>query len=323
MLRYFIRRIMLLLITLLILNLIAFLLDRYQVGGMVPVTGNPIILFGQFLWNNIHGHLGVSHVTGRPVMQEILQVFPATLELCFSAFILSLIIGIPLGTISGLFRRHWIRRAILSLTVIGYSIPVFWLAILCIMYFSLELGWFPVAGRFNPLFPIPHVTGFGIIDALLMPNDQMSSIALWSVIHHLILPALVLAILPTTEVIKQLSTAMTKVMQENYIKAAALKGLSKTEIVLRHALRNTLPTIFPTLGLQFGSVLTMAMVMEMVFSWPGIGRWLITAVYEHDYIAIRGGMLVVASFVICATILTDLFTALTYPIRRKEIYEQL
>lgn len=322
MLRYFIRRIMLLLITLLILNLIAFGLDRYQNGGVVPEHGNLIFLFGQFVWDNLHGQLGISPVSGHEVMHDILRVFPATLELCFASFIISLIIGVPLGTICGLFRQHWIRRVIISLTMIGYSIPVFWLAILFVMNFSLELGWFPVAGRFDPLLYIPHVTGFSLIDAFLMPA-QIRHVAVMSVLHHLALPALVLAILPTTEVIRQLSSAMTKVMQENYIKAAALKGLSKSEIVFRHALRNTLPNVFPTLGLQFGSVLTMAMVTETVFSWPGIGQWLISAVYQHDYVAIRGGMLVVASFVICATVLTDLFTALTYPIRRKEIYEQL
>lgn len=322
MLRYFIRRIMLLLIILLILNLIAFLLGRHLPGGIVPTHSNPIKLFGLFVWNNLHGHLGISPVTGQPILKDILRVFPATLELCFSAFIISLVIGIPLGTLSGLFQGHWIRRVIMSLTMIGYCTPVFWLAIILVMNFSLDLGWFPVSGRYSVLINIPHVTGFSLIDSLLLPPSQRIP-ALLSVLHHIVLPAAVLAVLPTTEVIRQISVAMTKVMQENYIKATMLKGLSKRKIVLRHALRNTLPSIFPNLGLQFGSVLTMAMVIEVVFSWPGIGKWLIIAVFQHDYVAIRAGMLVVASFVICASVLTDLLTAIIFPMRKREIYEQL
>ncbi|MFM2480012.1 ABC transporter permease [Celerinatantimonas sp. YJH-8] len=322
MLRYFIRRIILLLITLLILNLITFWLDWRQPGGLVPDDGSIVPLFANYLWHNLHGQLGISSTTGQPLIKEILIAFSATLELCFAAFIISMLVGIPLGALAGIFQKHWLRRVIISLTLIGYSIPVFWLAILLVMNFALELGWFPISGRYNILLNIPHVTGFAIIDSLLLsPSQRMT--ALLSVLHHLILPACVLAILPTTEVIRQLSIAMTKVMQENYIKAATIKGLSKTEVIFHHALRNTLPTIFPNLGLQFGSVLTMAMVTEIVFSWPGIGRWFITALYQHDYLAIRSGMLVVASFVICATILTDLLTALFYPIRRREIYEQL
>lgn len=322
MFRYFIRRVFLLVITLLILNLIAFVLDLYQGHNVVPEHGNLLSLFGQFVWHNLHGKLGISQVSGQPVMQDILLVLPATLELCFTAFLISLVIGVPLGTFSGLFRQHWIRRVIMSLTMIGYSIPVFWLAILCVIHFSSHMNWFPVGGRFDAGLVIPHITGFSLIDAFLMPGPERHQ-AIVSVLRHLALPALVLSVLPTTEVIRQLSMAITDVMKENYIKAALVKGLSKFEIVMRHALRNTLPNIFPILGLQFGSILTMAMVMETVFDWPGIGSWLIHAVYQHDYIAIRAGMLVVATFVISASVLTDLLTALTYPIRRKEIYEQI
>lgn len=321
MLRYFIRRIILLVITLLILNLITFVLAWKQPGGFAAEHSNAIASYFNYVWHNLHGQLGISLTTGQPLFKEIIVAFSATLELCIAAFIISMVIGIPLGTLAGIFQKHWVRQVIMSLTMIGYSIPVFWLAILFVMNFALELNWFPISGRYNILLHIPNVTGFAVVDAFMLPPGQRS-IALLSVLHHLVLPASVIAILPTTEVIRQLSIAMGKVMQENYIKAATIKGLSKTEVIINHALRNTLPSIFPNLGLQFGSVLTMAMVTEIVFSWPGIGRWFIAALYQHDYQAIRSGVLVVASFVICATILTDLLTALLYPIRRQEIYEQ-
>jgi cationic peptide transport system permease protein len=312
----------LLVITIFILNLIAFALNQSHLDTQFVADRGLISSFLEFLNQNIHGDLGTSSVTGRPVFAEIKEVFPATLELCFTALALSLIFGIPLGIIAGLYTNHWLRNLIISLTMFGYSIPVFWLGILFMMYSSLTLGWLPVSGRFDLLLDIPDITGFAIIDSLIMPSGD-SLVALISVLKHLATPALVLAILTTAEVIRQLASSLSKVMQENYIKAAATKGLSKRQIIMRHALRNALPPIFPILGLQFGNVITMAMVTEVVFAWPGIGRWLINSIYQQDYAAIQGGMLVVASFVILVSVLTDILSALLHPLRRKEVYGQI
>lgn len=321
MFRYFLRRMSLLIITILILNLIAFALNQSHIETRVLTDHGQFSAFWDFLKNNLQGNLGVSNVTGRPVWEEIKHVFPATLELCFTALFLSLVLGIPLGTLAGIYSNHPVRNVIISLTTIGYSVPVFWLAIIFMMQFSLQLGWFPVSGRYDLLLEIPNITGFAIIDSLMMPiNDRF--IALWNTLKHLALPSFVLGLLTTTEVIRQLASSLAKVMQENYIKAAATKGLSKWQIVRRHALSNALPPIFPVLGLQFGNVVAMAMVTEVVFAWPGIGRWLISSINHQDYAAIQGGMLVVASFVILVSILTDILSALLHPLRRKEIYGQ-
>ncbi|WP_432467642.1 ABC transporter permease [Agarivorans sp. Z349TD_8] len=320
MLRYLIRRINLFIITFLIINLIAFMFQHSQ-SLASPAEAKSVQQFSQFVWHNLNGDFGISRVTGKPVFDQLIIFLPATLELCFTAFILAFLIGIPLGTLAGIFHQHWIRNVILSLTMIGYSIPVFWLALLLVMNSSLLLGWFPVSGRYDLLLEIPQVTGFGIIDVFWLPQ-QARWPALMSVISHLILPTLVLAVVPTTEVIRQLSNSMAKVMNENYIKAAATKGLSKSQIVIRHALHNALPPILPSLGLQFGNVLTMAMVLEVVFAWPGIGRWLISSIYQQDYAVIQGGMLAISTLVIGTFVFTDLFTVLIHPLRRREVYAQ-
>ncbi|MGY5453132.1 ABC transporter permease [Agarivorans sp. MS3-6] len=320
MLRYLLRRINLLIITFLIINIIAFVFQQKQ-SVLIESDDMWISQYLQFVWHNLNGDLGISSVTGKPVFDELIVFLPATLELCFSAFLLSFLVGIPLGTLAGIYHQHWIRNTILSLTMIGYSIPVFWLALLLVMNSSVLLGWFPVSGRYNLLLEIPQITGFGIIDVMWL-EPQARWPAFMSILSHLLLPTIVLAVVPTTEVIRQLSNSMAQVMSQNYIKAAATKGLSKTQIVMRHALHNALPPILPSLGLQFGNVLTMAMVLEVVFAWPGIGRWLISSIYQQDYVAIQGGMLAIATLVICTFVLTDIFTALIHPLRRREVYAQ-
>ncbi len=320
MLRYLTRRLNLLIITFLAINLIAFVFQQNQ---HIYVASDQawLVQFFNFVWHNLNGDLGVSSVSGKPVFDELLVFLPATLELCFSAFLLSFLIGVPLGTLAGIYHQHWIRNLILSVTMVGYSIPVFWLAMLLVMNSSLMLGWLPVSGRYDLLLEIPQFTGFGIIDVFWL-EPQARWPAFISIVNHLTLPTLVLAVVPTTEVIRQLSNSMAKVMNESYIKAAATKGLSKWQIVSRHALHNALPPILPSLGLQFGNVLTMAMVLEVVFAWPGIGRWLISSIYQQDYVAIQGGMLAIATLVITTFVLTDIFTALIHPLRRREVYAQ-
>ena len=160
-----------------------------------------------------------------------------------------------------------------------------------------------------------------LIDTLISDNPH-SQEAFYDALKHLLLPTIVLATVPTTEVIRQMRNHVSDVMKQKYIKAAASKGLSKTEIIMRHVLRNAIPNMIPHLGLQFSTVLTTAMVTEAVFSWPGIGRWLINSIYQQDYAAIQGGMLTVAIFVVTANVLTEILTVVIHPIRRKELYAQ-
>lgn len=314
---YTIRRLNLFLITLTILTVIGYSLLRLDAASawvQMPFFDGWLLYLEQLS----QGNLGANQ-QGEPILYEVMSVFPATLELCFFAMILSLLLGIPLGTVAGMRQGKFWDTVISSTALLGYSTPLFWIALLFIMFFSLHLGWLPVAGRYSLLYQIEPQTGFAIIDVFLSDKPYRSE-AIQSVLQHLILPTLVLALAPTTEVIRMMRASVADVMTKNFIKAAQTKGLSKFEIVMRHVLRNALPPIIPKVGIQLSGMLTFAIITESIFNWPGIGRWLLDAIAEQDYVAIQAGVITVASFVLIANILSDLMGALVNPLVRKEWY---
>lgn len=317
MLNYILRRFNLLVTTLLVLTLLAYGLEYHLLTK--GAGGDFWSGYLTFMRQLLQGDFGISSATGTPVLAALNQYFPATLELCLAAFIISLLVGIPVGTLAALRQGRWQDTLILSGTLLGYSTPVFWLGLLLVMFFSLNLGWLPVSGQLSLLYDIPSVTGFMLIDTLLVDSDYRMS-AFLDALRHLILPALVLAIVPTTEMIRQIRSALVEVLKQNYIRAALTKGLSKTQVTLRHGLRNAFPLAVPTLGLQLGTVLTSAMMTEIVFDWPGLGRWLLTSIAQQDYMAIKGGTLAIATFTVAASVLTDILSTLIYPTRRKALY---
>lgn len=317
MLIYVMRRLHLFIITLLILSLIGYnivLIDPISIYHQEPFW------FGwfQYLSNIIQGDLGVA-ANGLPVTQSLAVVFPATLELCFFALLLALIVGLPLGTLAGIYRGRAADIVISSFTLLTFSLPIFWMAILLIMFFSLYLGWLPVSGRANLLYEIPIITNFVLIDALLSTHPQRY-LAIKDILHHLIMPTLVLSVAPTTEIIKLLRDSVSSVMNQNYVKAAATKGLSKTEIVIRHVLKNAIPPIIPKFGFQISTMMTFAIITESIFNWPGIGTWLLDALTYHDYVAVQAGVLTVGSAVLLASICSDLLGSAISPLARKEWY---
>ncbi|WP_394128283.1 ABC transporter permease [Vibrio hepatarius] len=317
MLLYTVRRLNLFIITLLILTMVGFSLLRLEPQSPWAI---------QDFWSGWSTYLGELmqlnfgvNKAGIPIIDELQIVFPATLELCFIAFVLSLLIGIPIGTVAGMKQGKWIDTAISFTSMSGYSAPLFWIALLMIMVFSLHWEFFPVAGRYDLLYQIEHVTGFALIDAFFADGKYRAH-ALQSVIEHLILPCLVLALAPTTQVIGLMRTSVAEVMGQNYIRAARIKGLSTREIVTQHVLRNAIPPIIPKIGVQLSSMLTLAIITESIFNWPGIGRWLLDALSNQDYVAIQAGVIVVATFVLTANILSDLIGAMINPLVRKEWY---
>lgn len=316
MLLYLLRRLTLLLSTLVMLTLIAYGLEFQLLSSGEQEFSHGYILFLQQL---LAGDFGVSSVSGLPVLGALGQYFPATLELCLAAFIFSLVIGVPAGTWAALRVGRWQDTTILTGTLIGYSMPVFWLGLLLVMFFSLNLGWLPVSGQLSLLYEVKQVTGIMTIDTLLMDSSYRWQ-AFLDALRHLVLPALVLAIVPTTEVIRQIRSALLEVLKQDYMRAALTKGLSEHYVMLRHGLRNAFPIAIPTLGLQFGTVLTSAIMTEIVFDWPGLGRWLITSIALQDYAAIKGGTLAIATFAIVASAVVEVVSTLIYPARRKAIY---
>lgn len=312
------RRLLLLLVTLFLLTFVGFSLSYFTPHA--PLQGATLWNAWIFWFNGLlHWDFGVSSINGQLISEQLQEVFPATMELCILAFGSALVVGIPVGMLAGVMRGRWQDKAISAVALLGFSIPVFWLALLLTLFFSLNLGWLPVSGRFDLLYEVKTVTGFSLIDAWISDSPWRDEM-LMSALRHVILPVLTLAVAPTTEVIRLMRISTIDVFEKNYIKAAATRGLSRFTILRRHVLHNALPPVIPRLGLQFSTMLTLAMITEVVFSWPGLGRWLINAIRQQDYAAISAGVMVIGSLVIIVNVLSDILGALANPLKHKEWY---
>lgn len=314
---YTIRKLNLFIITLLILTLVGFNILRLD-----PSSHWNHIEFWQgwslYIDDLFHLNFGIDR-DGSTIRDQLLLVFPATLELCILAFMISLVLGIPLGTLAGMEQGKWIEKVISFIAMCGYSAPVFWVALSLIFIFSINYAWLPVSGRYDLLYSLDHVTGFALIDASLSQSPYRAQL-MQSVIEHLILPCLVLALPPTTQVIRIMKAAVADVMNQNYIRVARIRGLSQYQIVTEHVLRNAIPALVSKFGVQLSTMLTFAIITESIFNWPGVGRWLMDALAAKDYVAIQAGVIVVASLVLTATILSDLIGAMINPLVRKAWY---
>ncbi len=271
-------------------------------------------------WNYIkhllNGDLGLSMASQLEIGTEILHHLPATIELSLVALFIAMIIGIPIGFIAAIRHRKKTDDLILSVAMIGYSVPIFWLGLLAILVFSIQLGWLPSAGQISLVYEIKQVTGIQFIDILLSESPYKWQ-AFQNASAHIILPASVIALAPATIFVRLARTAMLNVMETHYIKAAMAKGLTFQQIIYRHAIRNAMVNVIRDVGLQFANLVTLAMVTEVIFSWPGIGRWLIESIYQRDYTAIQGGLLALSSFIFIVHIFTDFIYAWLNPLARE------
>lgn len=312
------RRLLLLLITLLFLAIVSFSLSYFTPHA--PLQGASLWNAWMFWFESLlHWDFGVSSINGQSINEQLRDVFPATMELCILAFGLALLIGIPVGMLAGITRNKWQDQLISALALVGFSIPVFWFALLLTLFFSLTLGWLPVSGRFDLLYEVKSVTGFALVDAWLSDSPYREEMIM-SALRHMVLPVVALAVAPTTEVIRLMRLSTIEVFDQNYIRAAATRGLSRLTILHRHVLHNALPPVIPRLGLQFSTMLTLAMITEVVFSWPGLGRWLINAIRQQDYAAISAGVMVVGTLVIVVNVISDILGAMANPLKHKEWY---
>lgn len=269
-----------------------------------------------YLQRIFSGDWGLSFASKQPLLQEIKILLPATLELAAYALLVSFFIGIPLGIIAAIKPEGVISRLISAVAIAGYSIPVFWWALLLIMLFSIGLGWLPTAGRIGVLYEIPHVTGFMFAD-ILLANSVHQTEALLNALRHILLPTIVLATFPTTVMVRFTRDSMLDVWEQSYIKTARAKGLNRAQVLYRHGLRNALLPVIRQIGLQFSTLITLAMITEVIFSWPGIGRWLIDSIYQRNYPAIQAGLLVISTLVISVNMLTEILHTLFNPLARK------
>ncbi|NHQ86939.1 ABC transporter permease subunit [Iodobacter sp. HSC-16F04] len=265
--------------------------------------------YWNYLLKVLQGDLGQSLVSHEPVIKDFWALFPATLELSICAMLLASVFGLIIGMIAAIRRGSWIDHTVMGAALTGYSMPVFWLGLQLIMLFSVQLGWTPVSGRIDLEFDITRVTGLMLIDTLISGEAG----AFKSAFMHLILPTIVLGTIPMAVIARMTRSSMLEVLREEYIRTARAKGLSKTRIVLVHALRNALMTVVTVIGLQVGTMLAGAVLTESIFSWPGIGKWLIDSISRRDYPVVQGGILLIATLIIIVNLLVDVLYGVINP----------
>jgi dipeptide transport system permease protein len=272
------------------------------------------VQYFDFLGRLFQGDLGNSLVTKKPVMAEFLTLFPATVELGLVAILLATIIGVPVGVSAAIKRGSWFDQVSMTAALVGFSMPIFWWGLLLIIFFSGILGWTPVSGRISLLYFFPDVTGFMLIDSLLSGQKG----AFTSALSHLILPSVVLATIPLAVIARQTRSAMLEVMGEDYVRTARAKGMPQSRVVGVHALRNAMIPVITTIGLQIGVLMAGAILTESIFSWPGIGKWMIDSISRRDYPVVQSGLLLIAGLVMLVNLLVDLTYGLINPrIRHK------
>ncbi|NTS77813.1 ABC transporter permease [Catenovulum sp. SM1970] len=334
---FLLRRFNLMLSTLFIISLIGFSLGHLFPGDPVEnysgikeftyseyialteaykVDENLVVQYWAYIQRTFSGDLGLSLNSQTPVLDEIKQVLPATVELSVYALLIAIFIGIPLGILAGIKHKKPTDNVLYSFSIVANSIPIFWLGLLFILFLSLNFKLLPMSGRHHLLYEIPNITGFVLLDTLLLQADY-KWLALKDAMSHLILPTLTLAMVPITLFLTITRSSVIQVMQTSYVKAAKTKGLSNWKLIRKHILRNALLPVLPQIALTLNTLMTSAMITEVIFSWPGIGNWLIEAIYQRDYPAIQAGLIVVATFVMFMHIIVDVLHTVLNPLIRK------
>ena len=259
--------------------------------------------FLDYVFKILHGDFGVSLATQQKVLTEFLTLFPATIELSFFAMLFAMGIGVPAGAIAAVKRGGFFDQLLMTISLFGYSMPIFWWGLLLIMFVAVQLGWTPVSGRIDLInFYFDQPTGFMTIDALL--SDQPGAFV--DALRHLILPAIVLGTVPLGTIARMTRSSMLEVLSEDYVRTARAKGLSPFRVIGVHALRNALLPVVTVIGLSVSGLMAGAVLTETIFSWPGVGHWLIDSISRRDYPALQGGVLLVSSAVILVNLIVDL-----------------
>lgn len=282
-------------------------LEAYRATGELSALFDS--QYVSYMRDLVTGDLGRSFMTRAPVVESLKVRFPATMELAFFAIVIGAGLGALLGVVAALNRGTWVDTAMLFIAVSGVSFPVFWTAIILIYVFSVNLGWFPPAGRLAVTSSIEPVTGMYVLDALLRGQFQLALSAL----HHLVLPAFALGTNAMALIMRMTRSSMLEVLKRDYVRTARSKGLVPRIVVLKHALRNALLPIVTVAGLSFGALLSGAILIEAIFNWPGIGSWIYNAITQRDYPIIQGGILFVAGVFVVLNLLVDLSYVLIDP----------
>lgn len=273
---------------------------RQQLGLNQPL---PIQYFN-FFFNVIRFDFGKSIMSGIPIIDEIKTRWPATFELSVASMLIALILGIPAGIFAAIRKNTWLDNLLMSGSLIGVSLPVYWLGLLLIYLFAVNFQLLPPSGRISVEagFNFQPITGFYLLDSLLKLDIK----TLQDVLSHLILPAITLGTIPLAIIARITRSAMLEVLSQDYIRTARAKGVPEYFVILKHALKNAFLPINTTIGLQFGTLLGGAILTETIFSWPGIGSWIYEGILARDYPVVQGGVIFVSVTFVLINLLVDL-----------------
>lgn len=267
--------------------------------------------FLRYVGTVLQGDLGQSILTSRPVLEDVLRVFPATLELATVAIVIGTALGVPAGVLAATRRGRWPDHAIRLLGLVGHSVPVFWLGLMALLLFYAKLDWVPGPGRVDVFYEglVDPVTGFATVDALLAGEGDV----FWNALHHLVLPSAVLGLYSVAYIARMTRSFMLDQLRQEYIITARVKGLSEARVVWRHALGNIAVPLTTVIALSYANLLEGSVLTETVFAWPGLGLYITNSLLSADMKAVLGGTLVVGTVFIGLNLLSDLLYRLLDP----------
>ena len=263
-----------------------------------------------------HGDFGMSIVSGRPVLEEFVDRFPATIELGLCGLFLAVVVGIPLGLLAAVRRNTKFDYILMTMSLVGYSMPIFWWGLILILIFSVSLGLTPVSGRIDVIYDIATWSGLLLVDVW---KSEEAWAAFKSALSHLVLPAIVLGTIPLATIARMTRSSLLEVLSEDYMRTARAKGLSSARVLWLHGLRNALVPVVTVVGLMAGTLVTGAVLTETIFSWPGIGKWLVASVTARDYPVIQSGILLIATIIVVINMLVDFLYAWINPRLRGQV----
>ncbi len=278
---------------------------RQQLGLDQPLY----VQYGLFISRLVRGDLGRALRTNEKITKEIMERFPATIELSIAAIIIATVIGMLAGIISATRQYSFFDYISMVASLIGVSMPIFWLGLVLMIIFSLNLGWLPLSGRLSYDVDIKAITNLYLLDSILTGNWPAFKDALW----HIIMPAFTLSTIPMAIIARITRSSMLEVLRQDYIRTAKAKGLSPAKVYLKHALKNALIPVITVIGLQFGILMGGAILTETIFAWPGIGKWILDAVYARDFNAVQGGTMLVATVFVVINMFVDILYAWVNP----------
>jgi peptide/nickel transport system permease protein len=267
--------------------------------------------YWDYLLQLLHGDLGISNFTNKPVIEDLLHVFPATVELSTVAIVIGVVFGVPMGVMAAANQGRWSDQIIRLIGLIGYSMPVFWLGLVGLLIFYSQLEWVSGPGRVDVFYEdiVEPKTGLLLIDSLITGEFDI----FWNAVSHVILPATLLGYLSLAYIARMTRSFMLGQLRQEYILTAQVKGLSRARVIWWHALGNIMVPLITVIALSYGYLLEGAVLTETVFAWPGIGRYMQYSLFNNDMNAVMGGTILIGSMYITLNLLSDLFYYIVDP----------